>query len=104
MVRENVTWGEERIADELSLKLGIHVSPRAIRKYWPQQPGIRSGRRRSASQHWKTFVRNHAQGIVACDFLGAVTARFPRRCRALWLPKVRTGACEWKANCWRIRS
>jgi hypothetical protein len=23
MVRENVTWGEERIADELSLKLGI---------------------------------------------------------------------------------
>jgi hypothetical protein len=76
MVRENVTWGEERIADELSLKLGIYVSPRTIRKYWPQQPGIGSGRRRSASQHWKTFVRNHAQGIVACDFLVAVTARF----------------------------
>ena len=37
---------------------------------------IRSGRRRSASQPWKTFVRNHAQGIVACDFLVAVTARF----------------------------
>ena len=76
MVRENVTWGEERIADELSLKLGIYVSPRTIRKYWPQQPGIGSGRRRSASQHWKTFVRNHAQGIVACDFLLAVTAGF----------------------------
>jgi hypothetical protein len=28
MVRENVTWGEERIADELYLKLGIYVSPR----------------------------------------------------------------------------
>jgi len=27
MVRENVTWGEERIANELSLKLGILVSP-----------------------------------------------------------------------------
>ena len=27
MVRENVTWGEERIADELSLKLGIYVPP-----------------------------------------------------------------------------
>jgi len=26
LVRENVTWGEERIADELSLKLGICVS------------------------------------------------------------------------------
>ena len=34
------------------------------------------GRRRNSSQHWKTFVRNHAQGIVACDFLVAVTARF----------------------------
>jgi putative transposase len=40
MVRENVTWGEERIADELSLKLAIYVSPRTIRKYWPQQPGF----------------------------------------------------------------
>ncbi len=37
MVRENVTWGEERIADELSLKLGICVSPRTVRKYWPKQ-------------------------------------------------------------------
>jgi hypothetical protein len=70
MVRENVTWGEERIADELSLKLGIYVSQRTVRKYWPQQPGIGSGRRRTTSQPWKTFVRNHAQGIVACDFLG----------------------------------
>jgi putative transposase len=35
-----------------------------------------SGRRRTASQPWKTFVRNHAQGIVACDFLVVVTARF----------------------------
>ena len=35
-----------------------------------------SGRRRTESQPWKTFVRNHAQGIVACDFLVAVTARF----------------------------
>src|ERR1700758_552364 len=76
MVRENVTWGEERVANELSLKLGIYVSPRTVRKYWPQQPGTRSGHKRSASQPWKTFVRNHAQGIVACDFLVAVTARF----------------------------
>jgi hypothetical protein len=28
MVLENVTWGEERIADELKLKLDIRVSPR----------------------------------------------------------------------------
>jgi len=35
-----------------------------------------TGRRRTSSQHWSTFVRNHAKGIVACDFLVAVTARF----------------------------
>jgi len=38
MVRENITWGQERVADELSLKLGILVSPRTVRKYWPLQP------------------------------------------------------------------
>ena len=32
MVRENVTWGEERVANERSLKLGIYVSPRTVRK------------------------------------------------------------------------
>jgi hypothetical protein len=37
MVRENVTLGEEREADELSLKLGIPVSPRTVRKYRPSQ-------------------------------------------------------------------
>jgi hypothetical protein len=31
---------------------------------------------RAASQRWRTFVKNHAQGIVACDFLAAVTVRF----------------------------
>jgi putative transposase len=31
MAAENPTWGEERIADELALKLGIHVSPRTLR-------------------------------------------------------------------------
>ena len=75
MVKENITWGEERIADELSLKLGIRVSPRTVRKYWPKESGHR-GRRRTSSQHWRTFVKNHAQAIVACDFLVAVTVRF----------------------------
>ena len=75
IVRENITWGQERVADELSLKLGILVSPRTVRKYWPLQPdGTRQ--RRTSSQHWRTFVKNHAQGILACDFLVAVTVRF----------------------------
>ena len=38
MARENVLWGEERIANELLLKLGIRVSPRTVRKYMPKRP------------------------------------------------------------------
>src|SRR5262245_35400621 len=30
MARENPTWGEERIANELLLKLGLRVSPRTV--------------------------------------------------------------------------
>ena len=30
MAIENVSWGEERIADELLVKLGIRVSPRTV--------------------------------------------------------------------------
>ena len=33
MARENPTWGEEQIANELLLKLGIRVQPRTVRKY-----------------------------------------------------------------------
>jgi putative transposase len=75
MASENQTWGEERIANELALKLGIYVSPRTVRAYWPEEP-LGSGRRSTHPQHWCSFVRNHARAIVACDFLVAVTARF----------------------------
>jgi len=75
MAAENPTWGEERVADELALKLGIYVSPRTVRAYWPEEP-LRSDPRSTRPQHWRTFVRNHARAIVACDFLMAVTARF----------------------------
>ena len=33
MAGGNPTWGEERIANELKLKLGIRVSPRMVHKY-----------------------------------------------------------------------
>ncbi len=75
MALENPTWGQARVAAELSVKLGICVSPRTVRAYWPPHPE-RRGPRRTSSQHWRTFVRNHAQAIVACDFLVVVTARF----------------------------
>ncbi len=71
MAVANPTWGEERIANELSLKLSIRVSPRTVRKYLtsPKPQGV-------SSQRWKTFVRNHARAIVACDFVTVVTANF----------------------------
>jgi putative transposase len=75
MVQENPTWGEERIAAELSVKFGILVSPRTVRAYWPQDSDPR-GCGRTSSQHWRTFVRNHAKVIVASDFLVAITAGF----------------------------
>jgi putative transposase len=75
MARENPTWGEERIANELWLKLGLRVSPGTVRKYWPKHLDHGRGKR-TPSQRWGTFVRNHAQAIVACDFCIVVTATF----------------------------
>src|SRR6266566_1276757 len=75
MAQENPTWGQARVSAELSVKLGIYVSPRTVRAYWPPEPE-RRGHRRTSSQNWRMFVRNHAQSIVACDFLVVVTARF----------------------------
>jgi putative transposase len=75
MARDNPTWGEERIANELLLKLGLRVSPRTVRKYLPTRLD-RGGRHCLSSQRWSTFVRNHAKAIVACDFCVVVTATF----------------------------
>ncbi len=72
MARDNPDWGEERIANELLLRLGIRTSPRTVRKYLPKHP---RGQPRG-DQHWSTFVRNHAKAIVACDFVTVVTATF----------------------------
>jgi transposase InsO family protein len=74
MARENPSWGEERIANELLLKLGLRVSPRTIRKYLPKSPPT-NGKPRG-DQRWATFLKNHARGIIACDFCVAVTATF----------------------------
>jgi putative transposase len=70
--RENPTWGEERIADELLVKFGIRVSPRTVRKYL----GPDQHRFPRQDQRWATFVHNHAKAIVACDFFISVTATF----------------------------
>ena len=74
MVHDNPTGAKSRLADELWLKLAISVSPRTVRAYWPT--GDKSRHPRLAAQNWKTFVRNHARVLLACDFMVAVTARF----------------------------
>jgi putative transposase len=72
MATDNPIWGEERIANELLLKLGVRVAPRTVRKYMPKRP---PGHPRG-DQRWSTFLRNHAHAMVACDFFVAVTATF----------------------------
>jgi len=72
IANENPSWGEERIANELLLKLGIRVPARTVNKYLSRRP---RGRPRG-DLRWSTFLRLHAQGIIACDFFVAVTATF----------------------------
>ncbi len=72
IARHNPIWGEERIADELKIKLGIRISPRTVRKYLDR---IRPGGG-SHDQLWSTFVRNQAKAIVACDFFISITLSF----------------------------
>ncbi len=72
MAAANRTWGEERIADELLVKLGIRVSPRTVRRYMRARPP--GGKR--GTQAWSTFVRNHARSVLASDFFVVVTATF----------------------------
>lgn len=74
MAGDNPNWGEERIAAELLLKLGLRVSPRTVRRYMARRTG--GGGRGATGQRWATFVRNHAQALVACDFCVTVTATF----------------------------
>jgi hypothetical protein len=57
MATKNPTWGEERIASELLLKIGIQISPRSVRRYMPRDPK----RPKEPTQRWMTFVRNHAK-------------------------------------------
>ena len=75
MARENPSWGEERIANELLLKLGLRVSPRTIRRYLPNSPAGPSSKP-LRDQRWSTFLKNHAEAIIACDFCVVASATF----------------------------
>jgi len=63
-------WGEDRIAEELAIKLGVKHSTSTIRRYMVRPRGPRGG------QTWRTFIKNHASQVFAIDFLTQYTALF----------------------------
>src|SRR5881398_243750 len=64
----NPLWGAPRIHGEL-LKLGIDVGQTTVAKYMTR-------RRRPPSQGWRTFLRNHADGIASMDLFVVPTISF----------------------------
>lgn len=68
MCRENPLWGAPRIHGEL-LKLGFDIAQSTVSKYMVRL-------NKPPSQTWKTFLRNHADGIAAIDFVVVPTINF----------------------------
>ena len=68
MSRENPTWGVPSIQAELNL-LGYKVAESTVATY-------RVRVRKPPSQTWKSFLRNHANEIVAIDFFVVPTVTF----------------------------
>jgi hypothetical protein len=64
----NPLWGAPRIHGEL-LKLGIDVGQTTVAKYMAR-------RRRPPSQGWRTFLRNHGDGIASMDLFIVPTISF----------------------------
>jgi hypothetical protein len=68
MSLENPLWGASKIHGEL-LKLGIEVAQSTVSIYMVP-------RRDRPLQSWKTFVRNHMEGIAAIDLFVVPTITF----------------------------
>ena len=72
LASENAGWGYQRIRGEL-LKLGYCVSATTIRVLL-RRHGLPPAPR-PAGLSWRTFLRAHAQGVLACDFFTVETIR-----------------------------
>ena len=68
MSSANPLWGAPRIHGEL-LKLGIEISQATVAKYMVRRRG-------TPSPTWRSFLRNHAQGIAAIDMFVAASVSF----------------------------
>lgn len=93
----NPLWGAPRIHGEL-LRLGIEIDQTSVAKYMAK-------RRKRPSQGWRTFLRNHADGVAAIDLFvvptltfsllyGLLIMRHDRR-RILWLGVTAYPTAEW---------
>jgi len=83
----NPLWGAPRLHGEL-LKLGIDVGQTSVTKYMAR-------RRRPPSQGWRTFLRNHADGIVAMDLFVVRTISFQLLYGLLILRHDRVASYGW---------
>jgi hypothetical protein len=96
----NPLWGAPRIHGEL-LKLGIEIGQTSVAKHTARRRG-------PPSQGWKTFLRNHADGIAAIDLFVVPTVSFRLlygllivslgRPQILWLGVTAHPTAEWIAN------
>ena len=69
MAKENL-WRAPRIHKEL-IRLGFDVSERTVARYIPKTPSSDFAR-----QNWKTFLKNHRDGIAAMDLFVVPTITF----------------------------
>jgi hypothetical protein len=97
---ENPLWGAPHIHGEL-LKLGFDVAQSTVSKYMVPRRG-------RPSQTWKTFLRNHADGIASIDLFVVPTIAFEQlfaflilghgRRQLLWFAVTRHPTVEWLAR------
>jgi hypothetical protein len=97
---ENSLWGATKIHGEL-LKLGIAVAQSTVSVYMVP-------RRDRPLQTWKTFLRNHMEGIASIDLFVVPTIAFEqlfaflvlghKRRQLLWFAVIRNPTAEWLAR------
>jgi transposase InsO family protein len=100
MSLENPLWGACKIHGEL-LKLGIEVAQSTVSIYMVPRPD-------RPLQTWRTFVRNHMEGIAAIDLFVVPTITFQQlfaflvlryeRRELLWFAVTRNPTADWLAR------